>query len=72
MLSGRLVTTLQRQRVPIKTAQAILRHAYYDTTANHYVKIVEADAVEAMALVEKACNERAMEAFEASSATVVN
>ncbi|MBZ5550539.1 MAG: site-specific integrase [Acidobacteriia bacterium] len=67
-----LATTLQRQGVTIKTAQAILRHADYETTANHYIKTVDADAVQAMELVEKACNERAMEAFEASSATVVN
>ncbi len=67
-----LATNLQRLGVPIKTAQAILRHADYGTTANYYVKTVEADAVEAMALVEKTCNERAMEAFAASSAAIVN
>jgi integrase len=43
-----LATTLHAQRVPIKTAQAILRHADHETTANHYIKTVDGDAVEAL------------------------
>jgi hypothetical protein len=45
--------------VAIKTAQAILRRADYGTTANHYVKPWMLIAIEAMELVEKACDERA-------------
>ena len=67
-----LATNLQSLGVPIKTAQAILRHSDYGVTANYYVKTVDKDVVEAMGLVENACNERAMEAFASSSAPVVN
>jgi integrase len=67
-----LATNLQSLGVPIKTAQAILRYSEFGVTANYYVKSVEKDVVEAMGLVEKACNERAMEAFAASDAAIVN
>lgn len=67
-----LATNLQSLGVPIKTAQAILRHSDYGVTANYYVKTVDKDVVEAMGLMEKACNECAMEAFARSDAPVVN
>jgi integrase len=67
-----LATNLQSLGVSIKTAQAILRHSDYGVTANYYVKPVEKDVTEAMRLVEKACNDCAMEAFEQSNAVIVN
>jgi integrase len=67
-----LATNLQRLGVPIKVAQAILRHAEFGTTANLYVKTVDADAVEAMAKLETECNDRAMAAFAGLAADVVN
>ena len=67
-----LATNLQRLGVPIKVAQLLLRQADFATAANYYVKAVDEDAKEAMRRLESVCNERAMEAFEASSAAVVN
>jgi integrase len=67
-----LATNLQRLGVPIKVAQLLLRQADFGTTANYYVKAVDDDAKDAMRRLELVCNERAMEAFEASGAAVVN
>lgn len=67
-----LATNLQRLGVPIKVAQLLLRQADFGTTANYYVKVVDEDARQAMQRLEAVCNERAMRAFEASNATVVN
>lgn len=67
-----LATNLQRLGVPIKVAQLLLRQADFGTAANYYVKAVDADAKDAMRRLELVCNERAMEAFEASGVTVVN
>lgn len=67
-----LATNLQRLGVPIKVAQLLLRQADFGTAANYYVKAVDEDAKDAMRRLEQVCNERAMEAFEASGASVVN
>ncbi len=67
-----LATNLQRLGVPIKVAQLLLRQADFQTTANYYVKVVDEDAREAMQRLESECNDRAMRAFEASGASVVN
>ena len=67
-----LATNLQRLGVPIKVAQLLLRQADFATAANYYVKVVDEDARQAMQRLESVCNERAMRAFEASHATVVN
>ena len=67
-----LATNLQRLGVPIKVAQRLLRQADFGTAANYYVKVVDEDARQAMQRLEALCNERAMRAFEASNATIVN
>jgi integrase len=67
-----LATNLQRLGVPIKVAQRLLRQADFGTAANYYVKAVDEDAKEAMRRLESVCNERAMEAFAASNAAIVN
>ncbi len=67
-----LATNLQRLGVPIKVAQLLLRQADFATAANYYVKAVDEDAREAMRRLEAVCNERAMEAFAASNAAIVN
>jgi integrase len=67
-----LATNLQRLGVPIKVAQRLLRQADFATTADYYVKVVDEDARRAMQCLESECNDRAMRAFEASNATVVN
>jgi len=68
-----LATNLQWLGVPIKVAQRLLRQADFGTAANYYyVKVVDEEARQAMQRLEALCNERAMRAFEASNATVVN
>jgi integrase len=47
-----LATNLNRLGVPLKTIQAILRHANLSTTANIYVKSVDEDSVKAMQQLE--------------------
>ena len=48
-----LATNLNRLGVPLKTIQAILRHAQVSTTANLYVKAVDEDSIAAMKALEK-------------------
>ena len=56
-----LATNLNKMGVDPKVVQAIMRHAYFETTMNHYVKAVPESARKAMENLEKLiCSEYAV------------
>jgi len=67
-----LATNLNRVGVPMKTIQAILRHANLSTTANIYVKSVDEDSVKAMQRLESVLFSKCSVNLPATPANLLN